>query len=269
MKELFKLSVTLMIICVVAGAGLAAVYAKTKPIIDNRAQEDLLNAVKEVIPGASEIVQEEDDGTVYWVGKSGDKIVGYAMNVDAWGFGSNEPIRLMVGVDQDGKVSAVQVISAAETPGIGMKVKDSAFVGQFVGTDNPMGVDGITGATVSSNAVKNGVNTAMEYLLIVSGANAPQLPIDLSKVPDGQYQGSAQGFMEEITVQVTVSGGKITQVEILSQGDTPSIAGPALKGIPEAMVNQQKVEVDTVSGATFTSKGIIGAVRNALEATQE
>jgi len=81
---------------------------------------------------------------------------------------------------------------------------------------------------------------------------------------DGTYTGVGTGMHSNIEVSVTVSGGKITEVTILSQDETPGISDPALEQIPAAMVAAGSAEVDVVANATLTSEGIIEAVKNAL-----
>ena len=81
---------------------------------------------------------------------------------------------------------------------------------------------------------------------------------------DGTYQGSGTGFGGTITVQVKISGGKIASIEILSAaGETGSYFASA-KGVISKMISGQTPNVDAVSGATYSSNGIIQAVQNAL-----
>ena len=81
---------------------------------------------------------------------------------------------------------------------------------------------------------------------------------------DGTYQGSGTGFGGTITVQVTVSDGKITAVDILSaSGETGSYFASA-QGVVSKVLSSQSPNVDAVSGATYSSNGIIQAVQNAL-----
>ncbi len=263
MKNAIKLGLILMIICALAGGGLAAVYAMTKPVIERREKEDLLNAAKAAIPGA-EFVEEVTDekGNTFWIGKSGEEVVGAAMHVSASGFGQS-PIQIMVGIDKEGKIASLTVLSLSETPGIGSRVKDPAFLQRFIGKKDTSSVDVISGATVSSSAVKAGVTQALE-ILTPKVAPSEEGPIDLASIPDGTYKGTGNGLFGPIEVSVTVAGGKITKIEVTSHSDTPDIASQAVKGVPKSMIEGQKVDVDVVSGATFTSKGIIQAVKDAL-----
>ena len=89
---------------------------------------------------------------------------------------------------------------------------------------------------------------------------------------DGTYQGSGTGFGGTVTVQVTVADGKITAVDIIdASGETPSYFASA-RGVVSKILAGQTPNVDAVSGATYSSNGIIQAVQNALSkagATEE
>lgn len=162
-KDMARLGVTLLLICGIAGLGLAVVYDATKPIIDQRAQEDALEAAKDAIPGADEVVEQVKDGTTYYLGKRGGQIVGAAMKLQSLGYNKGTPIEMVVGIDITGKVTKVTITYMAETPGIGSRVGDPSFLAKFVGAD-PREVDGIANATFSSRAVIDGVEKAVEFL---------------------------------------------------------------------------------------------------------
>ena len=80
---------------------------------------------------------------------------------------------------------------------------------------------------------------------------------------DGVYQGSGTGYRGNITVAVTIKDKQITSIEILSASDDEPFFGRA-KGLIDQIIKKQSTKVDTVSGATYSSKGIISAVKNAL-----
>lgn len=81
---------------------------------------------------------------------------------------------------------------------------------------------------------------------------------------DGVYQGSGTGFGGEIVLSVSVEGGQIVSVEALSHaGEDDAYFSLAQSMLPE-MVARQTWQVDTVSGATFSSSGILEAAENAL-----
>ena len=86
---------------------------------------------------------------------------------------------------------------------------------------------------------------------------------------DGVYEGTGNGFGGEIRVSVTVEGGQIAAVDVLSHSDTAGICDPALEQVPAAIVENQSADVDAASGATLTSNGIMAAVKNALGQDEE
>ncbi len=84
---------------------------------------------------------------------------------------------------------------------------------------------------------------------------------------DGTYQGlSDAGMHPGLIVEVVVAGEQITEVKVLSHGETPGISDPAIAGMPANIIAAQSTEIDAVSGATMTSNAIKEAVANALAA---
>ncbi|MGL6108380.1 FMN-binding protein [Romboutsia sp.] len=82
---------------------------------------------------------------------------------------------------------------------------------------------------------------------------------------DGTYEGVADAYGSNLKVQVKVSSGKISNIEIVSHNETPGFYETAFEQVPAQIIEKQSTEVDTVSGATYTSVGIINAVNNALK----
>lgn len=81
---------------------------------------------------------------------------------------------------------------------------------------------------------------------------------------DGTYEGSALGFGDTITVQVTIQGGKMTDISVLdASGEDKPYYNQSLP-VLDKMLSSQSTEVDTISGATLTSEGLIDAVADAL-----
>lgn len=74
------------------------------------------------------------------------------------------------------------------------------------------------------------------------------------------YEGEGQGFGGTIKVSVSVEEGKLTGIEVLSHGETSGISDPAFAKIPAAVIENQSIAVDTVSGCTYSSKGLIEAI---------
>lgn len=138
-------------------------------------------------------------------------------------------------------------------------------------------VDVVSGATYSSNgiigAVKNAIFGTESNNATAASANAGNAggsAPSVSKVSesgtwkDGTYTGSGKGFGGTISVKVTVKDGKISAIDVTNaSGETASYFSKA-KGIIPKIISGQTTNVDAASGATYSSNGIITAVRNAL-----
>lgn len=138
-------------------------------------------------------------------------------------------------------------------------------------------VDVVSGATYSSNGIIGAVKNALfgtasnnATAAAANAGNAAGSAPSVSKVSesgtwkDGTYTGSGKGFGGTISVKVTVKDGKISAIDVTSaSGETASYFSKA-KGIIPKMISGQTTNVDAASGATYSSNGIITAVRNAL-----
>lgn len=94
-----------------------------------------------------------------------------------------------------------------------------------------------------------------------------EAPVVVEAAPElaaNEYIGEADGFGGPIKVKVTMDGDKITKIDVLSHGDTPGICDKAFAAIPQAIIDAQSTQVDAAAGATFSSKGIMAAVEDAL-----
>lgn len=85
---------------------------------------------------------------------------------------------------------------------------------------------------------------------------------------DGTYTGVGRGYRPNLQVSVTIKSSKITNIEVISNNETPRFSRIPISQIPELIINSQSTNVDTVSGATRTSNGIIAAVEDALNQAQ-
>ena len=162
-RFLLRLVVTLTIICVLIASLLAAVNALTEERIADNTVREKTNSVLSIFSGGDrcELYRTEGDGSEVYLVFSGDDIIGYCTFVSSAGFGGN--IDMMVGIDTEYKTVGVRIVSMSETPGVGSKTNTSDFLGQFVGGAHSAptdGVDAVSGATISSNAVKAGVAKA-------------------------------------------------------------------------------------------------------------
>jgi len=96
-------------------------------------------------------------------------------------------------------------------------------------------------------------------------AEAPA-PTAISAMKPGVYKQTVKGMHEGLVVEVTLSEKKIEKVVVVTNPDTPGISAGAIAAVPGAIVAAQSLSVDTVSGATMTSRGIIAAVAQAITA---
>ena len=185
-KYIIKLTVTLFQTCMVVAGVLGWVNSITKDRIAEITWNKTVAAMQKVIVAddfsdpleltdAMTSAATTQGGTLdaVYEAQSGGQVVGYAVSVSA--SGSQGTISMMVGIDPDGAVTGVSIISNAETSGIGSKVMNNETLAngtkvldQFIGKSAADGtlvvgtnVDAITGATVSSKGVTTGVNTAL------------------------------------------------------------------------------------------------------------
>ena len=93
---------------------------------------------------------------------------------------------------------------------------------------------------------------------------APAAPAPETELAANEYIGEAEGFGGPVKVKVTMDGDKIAKIDVLSHSDTPGICDAAYNTIPQAIIDAQSTQVDVSAGATFSSKGIMAAVEDAL-----
>lgn len=100
-------------------------------------------------------------------------------------------------------------------------------------------------------------------------ANGQATAPPTTDLEDGVYTGSADGHNGPLTVDVTIQEGAISDIVITDHTESSGISDPALEEIPAAIVENNSTDVDTVSGATVSSRAIIAAVNNALGSDEE
>lgn len=192
MKDYIKFPLVLIIIAVISAAALTALYSVTKAKKEAMAVEVQSQALAIVLPQAKTFEQKLKDGFEYHLGKNEKgTVVGYATVGKAAGYSS--VLEVMVGVDTKFQIQAIKVLSQKETPGLGDKVNEILskktwgtviagtlpdesnlrpwFQVQFDGKIAPIKVDkdggdvqAITGATISSRAICDAVNQAIEKI---------------------------------------------------------------------------------------------------------
>ncbi|WP_276864038.1 FMN-binding protein [Anaerococcus tetradius] len=201
----------------------------------------------------------------------------------ARGFKGNIGVSVTI---KDGKIASVDITTNED---------DQAYFNSALGVINKMigkqsgTVDSISGATYSSVGIMNAVNDAINKAIDNSSSKIPSLPTPApsplptpspspapspvptpsplppkeGKLKDGTYTGSARGFKGNIGVSVTIKDGKIASVDITTNEDDQAYFNSAL-GVINKMIGKQSGTVDSISGATYSSVGIMNAVNDAI-----
>lgn len=176
----------------------------------------------------------------------------------------------------DGKITELVLDDYADDKSYMERAKNRIFQ-EMISRQNT-DVDTVSGATYSSNGLIEAVNKALgneegegkkpeqeesedKQSFIEAGR--------FQNLTDGIYTGSADAFRGDVEVQVTVEKQKVTDISILSYCDTEEYFFKAAPAVIEQMKAEQSLNVDAVSGATYSSNGVIHAVANALEIPED
>jgi len=166
MKNILKLGVFLMIVAAIAAGALSLTYIYTKPKIEAQNIREINLALKEVLPEAGTFEEKTKNKIKYYLGKDGKKSVGLVVTSSSKGYAG--PIDMLVGIDLQGRVTGVKILKITETPGLGLNATNPKFLDQFKGKTSEdklrakLDIQAITGATITSQAVSNGVKEALE-----------------------------------------------------------------------------------------------------------
>ena len=190
--------------------------------------------------------------------------------------GFSGPVTVAVTI-MDKKITSIDILSSTD---------DEAFFNRAKGvidriiSSQSFDVDVVSGATYSSNGIIGAVKNALtgekdngvtgkskQESTSESESDSSSVEIaavqDASAYKDGTYYGTGKGFAGTMKVKVDIAGGKIASISIVSTKDGDSYVKSA-SSLLDTIVEKQSTNVDTVSGATFSSRGIIAAVRSAL-----
>ena len=177
-KEIFKITLNLVIFYLVGGLILAVVYAKTSPVMYRNAVIEKEQALKKLMPEADRI-EKLGDWSVhekhgeYYAAKKGGAVIGYL--IQSYGKGYSSYINTLIAVDKDFRVLKINILGHAETPGLGDEIETDGFKNRFAGkdaghlkvlrTETTEYVQAISGATISSRAVaEDAVRNGVEFL---------------------------------------------------------------------------------------------------------
>ena len=187
------------------------------------------------------------------------------------GYAGNITVSVQI---KDKQIVAIDILSTSDDAAFFNRAK--AVIDRII-EGQTLDVDTVSGATFSSNGIISAVKNALtgekdsgETGQSQSGGTAAAGSAtsvaqveDASAYKDGTYYGTGTGFGGTLKVQVDISGGKIAAIQILENNDGSEYISKA-SSIINAIISGQSTNVDTVSGATYSSVGIIQAVRDAL-----
>lgn len=190
--------------------------------------------------------------------------------------GFSGPVTVAVTI-MDKKIISIDILSSTDDEAFFKRAK--GVIDRIIASQS-FDVDVVSGATYSSNGIIGAVKNALtgEKDNGVTGKSKQESTSesesdsslaeiaavqDASAYKDGTYYGTGKGFAGTMKVKVDISGGKIASISIVSTKDGDSYVKSA-SSLLDTIVEKQSTNVDTVSGATFSSRGIIAAVRSAL-----
>lgn len=190
--------------------------------------------------------------------------------------GFRGPVTVAVTI-MDKKITSIDILSSTDDEAFFNRAK--GVIDRIIASQS-FDVDVVSGATYSSNGIIGAVKNALtgEKDNGVTGKSKQESTSesesdsslaeiaavqDASAYKDGTYYGTGKGFAGTMKVKVDISGGKIASISIVSTKDGDSYVKSA-SSLLDTIVEKQSTNVDTVSGATFSSRGIIAAVRSAL-----
>ena len=213
-------------------------------------------------------------GKLAEVDESGDYKDGEYIG-SAKGFGGKISVKVTI---KDGKITSIKVLSASGETG-SYFARAKAVIGVILKKQST-NVDAVSGATYSSNGIIKAVRNALAKAEKKSSGKKrktvdkdvdteirkPVRPETISSGDwkDGTYVGEGEGFGGKLHVQVTIENGKITAVELLDSQDGKDYISKAKAVIFPSVMQKQGTDVDSVTGATFSSYGLIEAVNDAL-----
>lgn len=177
-RDIIKITINLVVIYIIGALILAWVYANTSPVIYKKNEQEKQEALKRMSPEAESIEKLGDwypheKHAEYYAVKRGGETSGYI--IQTFGKGYSSYINILVATDKDLTVQKIEILSHAETPGLGDEIEKDSFKNQFKGKDpehiklvkaeTTEYIQAITGVTISSRAVtEDGVKRALEYL---------------------------------------------------------------------------------------------------------
>ena len=178
------------------------------------------------------------------------------------GFGGTLEVEVTV---SETAIEDIQIVSDSETAGRAETDDAKEIVIDDIITNGTTEVDGVTGATMTSDAIKEAVAMA----LAEASGEAPETADEPAEggalFTAGTYEETVSGRNGKMTVEVVLGEDKIEAVNVKDHQETATVASVALERVPSKIVELQTTNVDAVTGATVTSNAIIYAVKEAVK----
>ena len=298
-QKLWAGPLVLTVICLVMAALLGFTYQYTKPLIDESLRQQADEARQQVLPDADSFEQVQLEGELpdgvleIYQAVNG---AGYAVTAAAKGYDGDA--KVMVGVAPDGTITGVRVTEHSETPGLGARIEEESYTGQYVGKDGSLeGVEAINGATISSGAFRSAVEKALAGLGEITGVGQSDpkaaifpeavdfTPVEIEGAKEAWVATDDAGGRIGLLAITTATGYNKGEMQVLTGFNADgSIAGVQLLDntetqglgtqVGESDYTQrfvgltspdQVADVENVTGASYSSKAFKEAVAQAVE----
>lgn len=247
----------------------------------------IISAVKNALTGEKDsgTTGSSQEGTAA-AGQSAPEAVGSVQEPAAYkdgtyygtgtGFAGNLKVEVVI---NGGKISNIQIVETND--GSEYIQKASGVISQILTAQSTNNIDTVSGATFSSNGIIKAVRNALSQAAATENGNNGGTSSDASAgteeksentteitgtlpYKEGIYYGTAEGYNGDITVAIVIQEQTLKAVLVTEEEDDATFFNRAMDVVKQ-MMKTQSTEVDTVSGATYSSKGLIQAVKNALE----
>ncbi len=172
------------------------------------------------------------------------------------GFGGDVTVTITVDSDQ---ITDVSIQGDQETPAVGGAALDT--LAQEILDSQSAEIDAVSGATITSTAVINAAQAALDQ----ASAGSTAAAATANAYTPGTYTASAQGHNATVILNVTFSDSAIESIEVEQSYESPGVSDKAFSVIPEEIITYQTLNVDTITGATVSSNAVLSAVRDAVE----
>lgn len=163
MNKTIKLLLFLGIISGLSGIAIGSLNDVLEPIIEENDYKTLLVNINEIFPDSDFEILDYEDSVVKSIYKVNDK--GYVVETSAVGYNNNSAIDILIGFDNDGTIIAIKTLSQQETNGYGSKCFENINIEKnYLNKTMDEDVDMVSGATLTSNAMKKMINSARDAL---------------------------------------------------------------------------------------------------------